>query len=218
MAFGEGVNDSETLPSLFEKNNIEYRGYNYGFLGYGPSHMLLEISSDRFKQEFKGKEGKVFFIYRDDAIKVSVGKVPWLEGSPKYTHKENSLTHSGEYNLSDYDEDAIYLPSEFTDKDYDLTLKIFLECRRILREISPSLELNIVTLPLSFTVQKMVKDLRDNGIDCYNYYHVDLEYHTNKTARFLDGIHTPESNKVLIDKLTSNIVNKTFDHTLIPLG
>jgi len=218
MAFGEGVNDSETLPSLFEKNNIEYRGYNYGFLGYGPSHMLLEISSDRFKQEFKGKEGKVFFIYRDDAIKVSVGKVPWLEGSPKYTYNEDHLTYSGEYNLTDYNEDAIYLPSEFTDNDYDLTLKIFLECRRILKETSLGLEFNIVTLPLSFTVQKMAKDLRNNGIDCYNYYHVDLEYHTNKTARFLDGIHTPESNKVLIDKLTSDIANKTFDDTLIPLG
>lgn len=218
MAFGEGVNDNETLPSLFEKNNIEYRGYNYGFLGYGPSHMLLEISSDRFKQEFKGKKGKVFFVYRDDAIKVSVGKVPWLEGSPKYTYKEDKLTHSGEYSLADYDEEAIYLPSEFTNEDYKLTLKIFLECRRILREISPNLELNIITLPLSFTVQKMVKDLRDNGIICYNYYHVDLEYRTGKTARFLDGIHTPESNKVLIDKLTSDMRNGTFEDTLIPTG
>lgn len=217
MAFGEGLDDNETLPSLFEKSNIDYRGYNYGFLGHGPTHMLLEISSDRFKEEFKNKKGKVFFVYRDDAIKVSVGKVPWIEGSPKYQLQDNSIIHDGEYTLADYTEDAIYLPSEYTDSDYNFTLRIFTEIRKVLRGVSENLELVIMTLPLSFTVHNMVKLLRDNGIACYNYYHLDLEYHTNKTARFLDGIHTPESNRVLIKNLTQDLNNKTFRDTLIPV-
>ena len=217
MAFGEGLDDNETLPSLFEKSNIDYKGYNYGFLGHGPTHMLLEISSDRFKEEFKNKKGKVFFVYRDDAIKVSVGKVPWIEGSPKYQLQDNSIIHDGEYTLADYTEDAIYLPSEYTDSDYNFTLRIFTEIRKVLRSVSENLELVIMTLPLSFTVQKMVKLLRDNGIACFNYYHIDLEYHTNKTARFLDGIHTPESNRVLIKNLTQDLNNNTFRDTLVPV-
>ena len=216
MAFGEGLNNDETLSSLFEKNNIEYRGYNYGFLGHGPTHMLLEISSDRFKKEFKNKKGKVFFVYRDDAIKVSVGKVPWIEGSPKYVLEDNIITYKGEYTATDYKEDAIYLPSEYTEKDYNFTLRIFTEIRKILRSVSNDLELVITTLPLSFTVHKMVKMLRDNGIVCFNYYHTDLEYRTNKTARFLDGIHTSQSNKVLIGELSEDLKYRTFKDLLIP--
>jgi len=216
MAFGEGLNDEETLPSLFEKNNIEFKGFNYGFLGHGPTHMLLEISSDRFKEEFKNKKGKVFFIYRDDAIKVSVGKVPWIEGSPKYVLENNLIVHKGEYTSTDYKEEAIYLPSEYTEKDYQFTLKVFIEIRKALRDTSEDLELIITTLPLSFTVQKMVKMLRDNGITCFNYYHIDLENRTNKTARFLDGVHTPQSNKVLVEELSEDLKYRTFKDILIP--
>lgn len=48
--FGEGVNDNETLPYLFEeKSHGKYRAYNFGFSGYGPHQMLRILESDLLK-------------------------------------------------------------------------------------------------------------------------------------------------------------------------
>lgn len=68
QAFGEGVNDNETLPFCFQKES-KYRSYNYAFPGHGIDNMLGWLKSDEFKNRFKGKSGEIFYIYRDDSIK-----------------------------------------------------------------------------------------------------------------------------------------------------
>ena len=43
---GEGLNDNETLPYLFEERSRgRYRSYNFGFHGYGPHQMLRIIET-----------------------------------------------------------------------------------------------------------------------------------------------------------------------------
>jgi len=68
QAFGEGVNDDETLPFCFQKES-KYRSYNYAFPGHGIDNMLGWLKSDEFKNRFKNKSGEIFYIYRDDSIK-----------------------------------------------------------------------------------------------------------------------------------------------------
>lgn len=47
FTYGEGVNDKETAPYLFEEGSGgKYRAYNFGFHGYGPQQMLLILDSD----------------------------------------------------------------------------------------------------------------------------------------------------------------------------
>ena len=75
LTFGEGLKDEETLPYLFQQYNDTYQSYNYGFLGQGPGHMLLRVSTPEFKRKFKDKKGTVFYLYRDDAVKITAGKV-----------------------------------------------------------------------------------------------------------------------------------------------
>ena len=46
FTYGEGVNDDETLPYLFEKlSGGRYRAYNLAFHGYGPQQMLRVIET-----------------------------------------------------------------------------------------------------------------------------------------------------------------------------
>ena len=43
FVFGEGVNDNQTLPYLYGKQNPAVRCYNYGFPGYGTQQMLAVL-------------------------------------------------------------------------------------------------------------------------------------------------------------------------------
>lgn len=203
--FGEGINDNETLPYYYQDSNKNFTSYNYGFLGHGPNHMLYTLNTEEFKNEFKEKKGKVFYIYRDDAIKVSVGEVPWGEGYPKYEYKDNKLIYSGSYGGSNYDPDPMYLPSMFSKNDFNLTANIFNEAKKSLFDISSELELHVVIIPLSFSNYDMQPLLQDNDINVINLYTTDLEAQTNTDARFLDGVHTPASNKLITELINKHI-------------
>ncbi len=42
--YGEGVNDNESLPFIFEEKSCgKYKAYNFGFHGYGPQQMLRAL-------------------------------------------------------------------------------------------------------------------------------------------------------------------------------
>ena len=203
MTFGEGVNDCETVASYYENLNSQTTSHNYGFLGHGPTHMLRQITSQKFKDQFKYTKGTIFYILRDDAIKSTAGQVPWAEGTPKYTIASNgTLEYSGVYKQTDCVHEKIYLPSQFTEKDRTLTVKVFEEAKNSLTQLSKDLELLVVIIPLTFSSHNLIKLLRKSNINYENYYYTDLEYLTDTTARYIDGIHTPQSNYVIAKKLT----------------
>lgn len=203
IVFGEGVNDYETIATYYERLNPKCRSYNYGFSGHGPTHMLRQVSSLNFKNQFKNKKGVVYYILRDDAVKSTVGQVPWAQGTPKYTYNSyGNLEYSGTYNQSDCVHEKIYLPSQFSEQDHTLTADIFKEIQKNVIKTSIDLKVFVVILPLTFSFRKICKLFRDRSIKYKNFFYTDLDYLTEQTARFIDGAHTPQSNYIIARKLT----------------
>ena len=209
--FGEGVNDNETLAYYFEHFNNTYRAYNYGFLGHGPGQMLYTVSTDDFKEQFNERKGKAFFLYRDDAIKTSVGEVPWGEGYPKYSLINNKVECVGTFGGNDYQPNSMYLPSMYTVHDYSITVGIFKE---IQSNLPKGIELTVVCIPLTFSNYKIQELFRVKDINFINLYHSDLEFHTGNKARFLDGVHTKYSNEFLAKRLTHHLNNNIKNYYL----
>jgi len=207
ILFGEGLNDNKTFPYYYQYFNPEYKPYNYGFPGHGPGQMLLQIQSDEFKKEFKDTEGEVFFVFRDDAIKNITGKVFWKNGYPKFKKVDNKLTHIGFFDDTPYDD--IYLPSEFTDEDYSLTVDVFSEIKSELKKISSTLNFTVIILPLTFSNFKIHRLLNEANINVCNLFHVDTESYLGDATRFLDGAPTKFMNKFLNQRMyyykTNNI-------------
>jgi len=199
ILFGEGLNDNKTFPHYFEYFNPEYESFNYGFPGHGPGHMLLQIQSDEFKKEFKDKSGDVFFLFRDDAIKNACGKVNWNEGFPKYKILNNELHQVGFF--KDEPGEDSYLPSEFTDDDFKITVEIFKKCKEELKKISNKLNFSVIIVPLSFSNFKLHPMLIRNNIDVCNLYNVDVESYLGDASRFLDGGPTKFMNKFLNQRM-----------------
>lgn len=216
ICFGEGLNDNKTFPYYYQYFNPEYKCYNYGFLGHGFGQMLLQIESDDFKNQFKDKEGDVIFLYRDDAIKNSCGKVSWNENFPKYKIIDDKLKLDGFFTSDEIGEDS-YLPSEFTDEDYNLSLYILLECKKKLKLISEKLNLSVVIVPLSFSHSKIHPILNDNNIDVVNLFYTDYDSYLGDASKFLDGGHTKFTNKFLNQRLKfykdNNITAESFIET-----
>ena len=200
--FGEGLNDDETLPYYFSLTNKKYKSINYGFLGHGPNHMLYRVKLPEFKKQYKDKEGKVFFIYRDDAVKISVGKVPWSVGHPKYSNKliyQGPFTKPGE---------ELYLPSSFTKKDYNFTTNLFCEINKSIKTISDKLDFYVVIIPLSFSNYYIEPLLEKNNLNVINLFSIDLHKIIPNNARFLDGVHTKQANEIICSYINQYLSGK----------
>jgi hypothetical protein len=196
MCFGEGVDDYSTLPYFIEKLIPNTRSINYGAQGHGPQHFLKTVLSENFKEEFKGRLGTVYYLYRDDAIKTANGKVPWAAGTPKYIKGIENGLHKPFL-------DGQYLSSEFTDNDYSTTKDIF---KKSIFNL-PNFNFKIIYLPLSFSS----KYFNEFGFDYFNFSTVDLGKECGNNARLINGCHTKETNLLLAKLIASNINYKFND-------
>ena len=173
QTFGEGLNDNQTLPSFFQTNSEKFNSFNYGFPGHGPTNMLGWLRTFEFQSKFRNVEGEIFYIFRDNAIR-----------------RVNSLEES-------------ITPDKFTNKDFDNTIKVLENCNKIIKNISSNLNFTIVILPLSFSSRQLTDLILEKGLNVINLYNIDLSYLTDNKSRYLDGIHTAQSNNIISKYLIS---------------
>ena len=171
--------------------------------------MLVRVMSDSFRKKFEYTGGRVFYLYRDDTIKITTGKVPWREYSPIITYDEEGVKPAGFWKDEDIDEP---LPSQYEEEDYILTADTFKEVQKQLYKINPYLELHIVFLPLTFTTEKMktmIGDIKYTDLSLF-----DMSHRTDQYDLFLDGCFTMPANKIIADNLKSenkyNIEHEDF--------
>lgn len=180
QTFGEGLNDNQTLPFLFQKYECNFNAFNFGFPGAGPTNMLGWLKNPDFQTKFRNVEGEVFFILRDDDIR-------------RVNNLEEQVT-----------------PDEYTNEYFDKLAENFETCNNIIKNISSKLNFSVVVIPLTFSYKKIIDRLISKGINVLNFYFVDLGYLTDNKSRFLDGVHSYESNNVLA-KLISENYNKGYN-------
>ena len=97
--FGWGLNDTETLPYYFSRDNPEYRSYNFAESGYGPQQMLALLEKGTPKKTVKEKDGFAIYTYLDDhVLRVADGtySLKRLEGlTPYYELKGDKFIRKG---------------------------------------------------------------------------------------------------------------------------
>jgi hypothetical protein len=100
FAFGEGLNDDETLPYFFGKYAPHYMPYNYAFSGYGPQQMLSKILQDSLGKEIHEKSGIMICVgaHVERVIGASYVYNEWGRNFPYYLidHNDN-LVRNGTF-------------------------------------------------------------------------------------------------------------------------
>ena len=108
FTFGEGVNDNETLPFVFENNSHgKYWAYNFGIPGSGPHQMLALLESGTLDHVLEGQRPvaaiyqalsghiqRVAFKDYSRALHISWGPEYFLDSSNKLLLKKKSVTQS----------------------------------------------------------------------------------------------------------------------------
>lgn len=78
FTYGDAVRDNETMPYYFQKNNIDYQSYNYGFFGYSPRHALARFQHQNLVKEVPQKDGFAVYVYIEDHINRSIPTAAWI--------------------------------------------------------------------------------------------------------------------------------------------
>ncbi|MDR1783011.1 MAG: hypothetical protein LBR13_01945 [Dysgonamonadaceae bacterium] len=71
FTFGEGIDYNSTFPAIFERKNPQYKSYNYGISGTGPSHSVLFFDKRIHtvnKETVKESDGFALYTYIDDHL------------------------------------------------------------------------------------------------------------------------------------------------------
>jgi hypothetical protein len=98
FAFGEGVNDEETLPSHFSAA-LGHRAnvVNLGFRGYGPHQMLRILETDRARALVHTPVRQVIFETISDHPRRAAGHVNWDRFGPSYVLTPTGVRYDGAF-------------------------------------------------------------------------------------------------------------------------
>ncbi|HEV3110856.1 MAG TPA: polysaccharide deacetylase family protein [Candidatus Binataceae bacterium] len=151
--FGEGVNQSETLPYQVAQLAPRYHPYNYALSGYGPAQALDLVKSRNLRMEVAEPQGLALFVFIPPLIdRVRGGSLVSAGWGRHFSRYEidgnNQLVRRGDfvhsrplmtlfYYLVSCSNVAAYFglsfPRAVTEGDLDLTARVLAQCQRQLK-------------------------------------------------------------------------------------
>ena len=147
FTYGDGVNNTQTMPYYFQQLDSSHHVYNYGFLGYSPLHTLARLQSENIKMQVPESAGFGVFTYINDHIDRTIPASRWiifqqgkfpnlLEKSlktdniyrNKHRFKYELLNWMGSSNIWNYF--RIGFPKQHTEKHYQLVVDVISQAKR----------------------------------------------------------------------------------------
>ncbi|MHB9155202.1 MAG: hypothetical protein ACYC5N_05840 [Endomicrobiales bacterium] len=191
LAFGEGVNDDETLPFYLSQLLPGYTPYNYGCSGYGPQSMLAKLEDNGLAGEVQGKRAVLLYLFIDDHVNRATGSAfivgNWGDKMPCYVPGENdTLVRKGSFRserklstslfkAANKTEFGAYLlnrsntPS-LKDEHIRLTCRIIEEAYRNFKKTFSDGDFYVVFYPGAFRAEKMMPCLEKAGVPYLDYH------------------------------------------------
>lgn len=99
FAFGEGLEDDETLPSRFSRaTGFRYRVVNYSLHGYGPHHAVRTLELGLPDVQVVGEVVAVVYVLIPSHPERAAGEARWDPQGPAYTlAPDGSAQHQGPF-------------------------------------------------------------------------------------------------------------------------
>lgn len=102
FAFGEGVNDDETLAYHLAVRAPAHSVYNFGYSGYGPQHALVQLSDPGVAEEIPQRPGIGLYLFIPSHVRRAVGSMrvvtTWGRHFPCFElDDDGALVHLGSF-------------------------------------------------------------------------------------------------------------------------
>ena len=186
--FGEGVEDSETLPSNFAAMDPSATVLNYGFSGYGPQAMLAMLEDGRLDEVVRGRDVIGVYLFIDAHVARAVGSMAvtttWGAGMPHYVETgDHHVERRGSFRTGRTWENWLYalacryrtltrfqgdLPP-LRDSHYALTADIIAQASRELSARAGSSKFYVVLHPHVWTADKLTPHFKGSDVQVLNY-------------------------------------------------
>lgn len=228
IAFGEGLNDDQTLPYQFQACSQEHNAYNYAYSGYGTNQMLARLQFRDLSKQVEEKDGVAFYIFFWDHIYRTIGSMSrytdWLHAAPNYELENGRPVRNGSFKTGRWSSwwyERIYqlgtvryfgidFPLRLNDGHYELLCAIIEESKREYQKQFGNAEFYVVLYPSylpeqdEFDFHKFKRMLKDRSIRYIDMFHA-IEYGPQHTFRG-DGHPNAETTGRLADILYRNYI------------
>jgi hypothetical protein len=186
--FGEGVKDTETLPSYVAGLDRSATVLNYGFCGYGPQGMLAMLEDGRLDDVVRGRDVIGVYLFIDAHVARAIGSMvvttTWGADMPQYVSSgDHDVERRGSFRTGRSWENWFFaLASRYRtlthfrgdlpplrDPHFDLTARLLAESARELHARAASSRFYVVLHPHVLTADKLLPHLEGTGIEVLNY-------------------------------------------------
>lgn len=228
IAFGEGLEDNQTIAYDIQKHTKNVNAYNFAESGTATNYMLAQLQELNLRKMVKEKNGKAFYIFFWDHMYRVLGTMDrhtsWMHLSPNFEYKNGKLVRNKLFatgrpirswfyeniyttNIVKYFE--LDFPLSLQDHHIDFMADMMLESQKAYQKQFKNNEFYVVLYPnyIKYTPEQMLKlkaAMRKRKIK-----YVDLNY-----VLTYGGVHTfdgdPHPNKETNDTLTRVLVKKIY--------
>lgn len=190
FTFGEGLNDTQTLPWLMGEQLPQIETYNLGGPGYGPQQMLSMLETGFLDTVVSQPEGMAVYVLLPEHVNRSAGSpyviYYWGENMPCYQLEEDSLVkhHSfktampfktfwykslGAIGLMNFK--SIAFPA-IEQQDIDLLVAILDEARNTYKTHYPKGDFRVLCYPSEVLLpeyERIISGLQEHDIKLLDY-------------------------------------------------
>ena len=99
FAFGEGLQDNETLPyQIGTLSGEKYRTFNFAFEGYNPAQMLAELEHGVVQHVVGTTPQFAFYVAMPNHVWRVAGRVAWAAHAPRYVlNTDGTVRQEGKF-------------------------------------------------------------------------------------------------------------------------
>lgn len=197
FAFGEGLNDQDTLAwQLASAADHKIGAKNFGVGGWGPNQLLGGLQSGRFQRALTCSPRIAIFTMIGSHMRRVSGREPWAKG-PRYQLDANgsvvrvgNLEDIDRATLDNLDEGMLRWRRLFgvrrsgTIEDADLTLAIFRKSQEVLRQLPGSPPLHILYWDdyVDSHLERLFDGLKAAGIQVHTASRILPDFESNHSA------------------------------------
>jgi hypothetical protein len=224
VTFGEGVEDSETLPNFAAELAPEVRVYNYGFHGYGPQQLLVRLETQDLRAQVAEAAGTLVYLFIDAHVNRAIGSMVvytgWADTAPYYSSgPEGALVRHGTLTTGRPLTSIVYsvlgrsevlkhwhrdVPLVITDGHIYLTASILASSAQRFREQFPGGRFVVAIFPGSTHAPRLKRALDRHGVEFLDYS--ALFDHADPAYAIVNDWHpTPRAHRRLAEQLVTDL-------------
>jgi hypothetical protein len=186
FTYGDGVQNTQTMPYYFQQYASSYHAYNYGFLAYSPLQTLALLQKKNIRAQIPDSSGFGVFTYINDHIDRTIPASRWIifqqgrfpnlinntlqtDGTYRNKHriKYELLNWAGNSNIWNYF--RINLPKTHNDTHYQLIVDVILESKKEFIKQFHHDKFYVIIFPGQVITQSMREMFQKANLKVYDY-------------------------------------------------